>query len=175
MCFASDGYLYDQNCFGKFSFKSPISRQVFSYYLPVNKVVKGKVYFESKLKNNFKIILIYDSDGFNQEGFNRKRFDRNGFIINEIDENGINKNKEIICEAKIKEALRENPWNIYYVSEVFRNKYEIMKECVKSDPNTYQYATLHLKQKVNLAKFFLQRGCPFSLISKHLRNKKKLE
>ena len=41
------------------------------------------------------------------------------------------------------------------VSEVFRKKYEIMKECVKSDPNTYQYATLHLKQNVNLAKFFL--------------------
>ena len=44
--FTSDGYLYDKNCFSKLNFKSPVSRQDFSYYLPVNKVVNGKVYFE---------------------------------------------------------------------------------------------------------------------------------
>ena len=44
-----------------------------------------------------------------------------------------------------------------------------MKECVESDHNTYQYATLHLKNKnVDLAIFFLERGGSFSLISKHL-------
>ena len=48
-----------------------------------------------------------------------------------------------------------------------------MKECVESDPNTYQYATLHLEQNADLAKFFLERGCSFSLISKHLRNIRK--
>ena len=45
-----------------------------------------------------------------------------------------------------------------------------MKECVKSDPNTYQYATLHLTQNANVANFFLERAGSISLISKHLRN-----
>ena len=49
-----------------------------------------------------------------------------------------------------------------------------MKECVESDPNTYQYTTLHLKQKVDLAIFFLERGGSFFSISKHLRNNKKV-
>ena len=113
-------------------------------------------------------------DGFNQDGFDRKKFDRNGFNINEIDENGCNKNKELVCEKKFKEAIRKVPWKIYYVSEVFRKKYEIMKECVKSDPNTYQYATLRLKQNGNLALVFLERGGSLCLISKHLRNNKKI-
>ena len=37
-----------------------------------------------------------------------------------------------------------------------------MKECVKLDPNTYQYATLHLKQNADLAKVFLVQGGSFS-------------
>ena len=50
-----------------------------------------------------------------------------------------------------------------------------MKECVESDSNTYQYATLHLKNKnVDLAIFFLERGCSISLISEHFRDNKKL-
>ena len=57
---------------------------------------------------------------------------------------------------------------------MFRNKHEILKKCVKSDPNTYQYATLHLKQNVDLAIFFLERGGSFSLIGNHLRNNKKV-
>ena len=47
--FASDKHLYQQISFCKLNFKSPISRQVFSNYLPVNKVVNSKVYFEKKL------------------------------------------------------------------------------------------------------------------------------
>ena len=31
--FASDEHLYHKNCFSKLSFKSPISRQDFSFYL----------------------------------------------------------------------------------------------------------------------------------------------
>ena len=46
--FTSDDYLYHKKCFSKLNFKSPISRQDFSYYLPVNKVVNDKVYFEKK-------------------------------------------------------------------------------------------------------------------------------
>ena len=48
--FASDDHLYHQICFIKLKPKSPISRQDFSYDLPVNKVINGKVYFEKKLK-----------------------------------------------------------------------------------------------------------------------------
>ena len=81
--FASDGKLYDQNRFNKLNFKSSISRQDFSYYLPVNKLVNGKVYFEKEIENNFKKIN-YDLDGFNQDGFNRKGFDRIGININGI-------------------------------------------------------------------------------------------
>ena len=78
--------------------------------------------------------------------------------------------KELACEEKVKQAIRENPWNFYYVSEGFRNKYEIMKDCFESDPMIYQYATLHLKNKnVDLAIFFIERGRSFSLVSKHLR------
>ena len=36
--------------FSKLNFQSPKSKQDFSYYLPVNKVVNGKVYFEKKLR-----------------------------------------------------------------------------------------------------------------------------
>ena len=44
--FASDNHLYHQICFSKLNFKSPISRQHFSYYLPVNKLVNGKVFLK---------------------------------------------------------------------------------------------------------------------------------
>ena len=49
-----------------------------------------------------------------------------------------------------------------------------MKECVESDPNTYQYATLQLKQNVNLAIIFHERGGSYSLVSKHLRKIKQV-
>ena len=39
-------------------------------------------------------------------------------------------------------------------------------------PNTYQCATLRLRQNVDLAEIFLAQGGSFSLISKHLREKK---
>ena len=102
---------------------------------------------EKKIKNKFKMVL-YDVDGFNEDGFNRKGFDRKGFNINGIDENGFNRSKEVVCDEKIEEAKGENSWNIYYVKEVFRNKNDIMKECVRSHPNTYQNATFNLKKKM---------------------------
>ena len=50
-----------------------------------------------------------------------------------------------------------------------------MKICVEADPNTYQYATLPLKNKnVDLAIIFIGSGASFSLISKHLRNIKRI-
>ena len=167
--FASDDHMYHKNSFSKLNFKNSISRQDCSYYLPVNKVVKSEVYFE----NNFKTI-IYDLYGFNQDGFNRNGFDRNGFNLNGIDENGFNRNKDLFCEEKIERSLRENPWNIYYACEAIRGKYELMKECVEADPNTYENATLRLKQNVGLAILFFERGGSFSLVSKHLRNNKQV-
>ena len=127
--------------------------------------------YKTYLKKNFIFkTLIFDLDAFIQDGFNRKAFDKNGFNINGI--NGFNRIKELVCEEKIKYSIRENPWKIYYVSEVFRNKYEISKECVGLDPNTYQYATL--KQNVDVAILFLERGGSFSSKRKHLRNIKKV-
>ena len=46
--FTSDDYLYHKKRFSKLNFKSPIPRQDFSYYLPVNKLVNDKVCFEKK-------------------------------------------------------------------------------------------------------------------------------
>ena len=66
--------------------------------------------------------------------------------------------KELVCKEKVKQSIRENPWNICYASEAIRSKREDMKECVEADPNTYEYATLRLKQNVGLAIFFLERG-----------------
>ena len=54
--FTSDDYLYHRKFFSKLNFKSPISRQDFSYYFPVNKLVNDKVYFEKK---TLEIILEY--------------------------------------------------------------------------------------------------------------------
>ena len=65
-----------------------------------------------------------------------------------INEYGYFRNEELACEEKPKQAIKENP-------------------------NTYQYATLRLKQNVDLA-FFLEQGGSFSLISKHLRQNKKI-
>ena len=84
--YTSDDYLYHKKCFNKLNYKSRISRQDFSYYLPVNKVVNDKVYFEKNMENNFR--KTYDLDGFDEDGFNRKGFDSNGFNRKGIDEYG---------------------------------------------------------------------------------------
>ena len=92
-----------------------------------------------------------------------------------MDDHGFNRNGDLACGEKIKQSIRENPSNIYHASTEFRNKYEIMLECVKADPNTYEYATLHLgNKKIDLAIFFLESVSSFSLISNYLRNIKKV-
>ena len=55
--FTSDGYLYHKISYHKLNFKSPLSRQDFSQYFPVNKVVNGKVYSEKKLKMNLQVLI----------------------------------------------------------------------------------------------------------------------
>ena len=47
-------------------------------------------------------------------------------------------------EDRVKQAIRKNPWNIYYALDKFKNSFEIMKECVELEPNTYN---MHLKFK----------------------------
>ena len=88
-------------------------------------------------------------DGFDEDGFNKEEFDRNGFNRKGIVEYALNRKKELACKGKLKQALRENP-------------------------NTYQYAILRLKHNADLAIFFLEQGGSFSLISKHLRKNKKV-
>ena len=100
-------------------------------------MVNGKVYFEKRIRNNFETIT-FCSHGFNKDASDRKGFHTHGFDKKGNDENGFNRNKVLVCEEKIKQAIGENPWNIVYVSDNFRNKHEIMKECVESDPNAYQ-------------------------------------
>ena len=131
----------------KIDFKSPMSRQDFSSYLPVNKLVNVKVDFEKNIKINFG--KNDELDGFDQDRFNRKDFDKNGFERKRIDEYGCDRNKELACKKKLEQAIRENP-------------------------NIYQYATLRLKHNVDLAIFFLEQGGSFSLISKHHHKKKKV-
>ena len=75
--FTSDDYLYHKKCFSKLNYKSPITKQEFSYYLPVNKLVDDKVDFGKNVRNNFK--LIDNLDGFDEDRFNEEGFDRNGF------------------------------------------------------------------------------------------------
>ena len=90
--------------------------------------------------------MFFDLDGFIQDGFHIKGFDKYGFNKKGFEKDGFDRNEE-----KIIKVIRENPWNIYSASHVFRNNYKTMKDCVKSDPKTYQYATLCLNQNVDLA------------------------
>ena len=90
-------------------------------------------------------------------------FDRDGFNRKGCDENGFKRNKERTCEEKVTQNIREKPWNIDYVNEVFRNKHKITKDCVKSDPNTCQYPFSDLKNKnIDLVIFFVERCGSFS-------------
>ena len=45
---------------------------------------------------------------------------------------------------------------------------------MRENPNNYQYATLRLKQNVDIGIFFLEQSGSFSMISKHLRKNKKV-
>ena len=96
--FTFDDYLYHKKCCSKLNYKNPITRQNFSYYLPVNKLVNDKVYFEINKKNKFRIIYILD--GFDEDGFNKEEFDRNGVNRREVAEYGYNSNKELACAKK---------------------------------------------------------------------------
>ena len=76
-------------------------------------------------------------------------FDENGFNRKGVDDYGYDRSKELACEENFQQAIRENP-------------------------NTYQYAILRLKHNVDLAILFPEQSGSFSLISKHLRENKKV-
>ena len=58
---------------------------------------------------------------------------------------------------------------------MFIDNFEIIVECIKADPNTYEYATSHLKIKnIDPVVLFLKRGGSFALICEHLRKNKKV-
>ena len=84
--FTSDDYLYHKKSFSNLNYKSPFTRQDFSYYQPANKLVNDKVYFERNLENKFRI--LYNLDGFDEDGFNKEELDKNGFNRKGIDEYG---------------------------------------------------------------------------------------
>ena len=114
--FTSDDYLYHKKCFSKLNFKSPISRQDFSYSVPVNRLVNDKVYFGKKnIKNKFRI--IYNLDGFDEDGFNKQGFDRNGFNRKGIDEYGRNLKDD---DDIFKLAFPQNQEILRYPSERLR-------------------------------------------------------
>ena len=106
-----------------------------------------KYILKKNIKNKFKI--IYNLDGFDGDALNKEGFERNGFNRKGFDRDGYNSNKALACKEKLKQAIMD-------------------------DPNTYQHATLRLKNIVDLAIFFLEQGGSFSLISKHLRKNKKV-
>ena len=73
---------------------------------------------------------------------------------------------------KAKIAIKKDPWNIFYAVESVRDNYELIKECVEMEPNTYKYASTNLKTNIDLAKIFIQKGGSFNLLSKIMRNNK---
>ena len=75
--YCSDGYLYDRKCFdGIDFFKSPITREKITYWLPLERIDDNIVRFEKESRNKISIIK-YDSRGFDQYGFDIEGFDEN--------------------------------------------------------------------------------------------------
>ena len=52
-----------------------------------------------------------------------------------------------------------------------RDNYEIIKDCIEMEPNTYKYASSKLRDNFELAKFFLERGGSFISLNKKLLEK----
>ena len=54
----------------------------------------------------------------------------------------------------VQQAGRKNHRNIYYAKEKTSYSNEILLECTKMQPNTNEYACMHLKTNVELALLF---------------------
>ena len=184
--FCSDGYLYDQKCFDGLNLISPITREKITYYIPFERIDDKIVRFEKEIRNNTSLI-IYNSAGFNQYGFDKEGFDKNGFNKFGFNKEGIdrdgfdkfgfnkigfNREKVLVDLDKAKKAINEDPWNIFYAVESVRDNYELIKECVENEPNTYKYASPNLKTNIDLAKLFIEKGGSFNLLNKSIRNNK---
>ena len=77
--------------------------------------------------------MVYNYSGYNQYGFDIEGFDREGF-----DKEGFNREKVLVNIDKAKKAIKKDPWNIFYAVESLRDNYELVKECVEMEPNTYK-------------------------------------
>ena len=47
--YCSDGYLYNRKCFDGLDFKSPITREKITYWLPLERIDDNIVRFEKKI------------------------------------------------------------------------------------------------------------------------------
>ena len=169
--YCSDGYLYDRKCFDELDFKSPISREKFTFWLPLEIINDNIVRFKKQSRNNT-YLSVYNSSGYDQYGFDIEGFDINGFDKLGFNKDGFNKDKVLIDVDKAKKAISKNPWNIYYANEIVRDNYELIKECIEMEPDTYKYASPNLKNDIELAKFFIQNGGTFDLLDKNMRDDK---
>ena len=116
----------------------------------------------------------FDENGFNKLGFNKEGFDKNGFDENGFNKIGFNREKVLVDIDKTRKATKEDCWNIFYAIESVRDNYELIKECVENEPNTYEYASPKLKNNIDLARLFIEKGGSFNLLNKNLRSNKSL-
>ena len=73
LCLYSLGYLYDGKLVENL-IQSPISRQKYSYCIPVAELNGMMVFFEKKQTNKF-LVKVYDLKGFDQDVFNKDSLD----------------------------------------------------------------------------------------------------
>ena len=116
------------------------------------------VRFEKESRNNTSIIIYnssgynqygfdiegFDKNGFNKLGFNKEGFDKDGFDKEGFNKIGFNREKVLVNVDKAKIAIKKDPWNIYYATEKVRDNYELIKECVEMEPNTFKYWLLQI-------------------------------
>ena len=171
--YCSDGYLYDKKCFDALNLMSPITREKITYHIPLEKIENNTIKLEKECRNNTSLIT-YDSQGYNQYGFDIKGFDKDGFDKFGFDKDGFNRDKVLVDIDKTKKAIKVTYWNIYYAVESVRDNYDLIKECIENEPNTYMYASSRLKNDIKLAEIFIKKGGTFNLLNKNHRNNKSI-
>ena len=56
-------------------------------------------------------------------------------------------------KEKVQQAIRKNPWNIYYAQEKNETFDKDMKKCMEWEAKTYRYASILLKPNFKLTPF----------------------
>ena len=153
---------------------SPITREKITYHIPLEKIENNTIKLEKECRNNTSLIT-YDSQGYNQYGFDIKGFDKDGFDKFGFDKDGFNRDKVLVDIDKTKKAINVSYWNIYYAVESIKDNYDLIKECIENEPNTYMYASSRLKNDIKLAEIFIKKGGTFNLLNKNHRNNKSIK